>query len=204
MLAAFVGVPCSSKTSTAARLFADLKERELSAEFLGEYARIYIAQKRRLEADAFVGLDNLDQAAILQEQAKLEEVLSADHRCVVIADSSAINSLLYMSDDFIRLSERYIMPYGQKNIIELARECAARYDLVFRCTPVRPGVMYDPNRIHSYEQSLELDKRLPAIFDLVGLDKRKVVQLYGDVPYRVGEASAAVMRKVVDLLKEQT
>ena len=42
----FIGAPCSGKTTSAAKLFAELKEMGLEVEFVSEYARLYIAKKR--------------------------------------------------------------------------------------------------------------------------------------------------------------
>lgn len=202
MLVAFVGAPCSGKTTTAARLFADLKERGLPVEFLAEYARLYIALKRFHEGDSPSPLENADQAAIFSEQYKHESILSRDPTSLVIADSSAVSALLYMTDDFI--AQQAALPvncYGHANIIEQAKVAASKYDIVFRCSPVRPGVVYDPNRLHSYEQSVELDKRITKVFEMVGIDHKKVFPLFGDTRFRVSEAGAIVMRAQVERMK---
>jgi nicotinamide riboside kinase len=205
MLACFVGAPISGKTTCAARLFADLKEQGIAVEMLTEYARFYIARKRYFERDSFDGLNDIDQASILEEQAKHEAVLSWDPSSIVIADSSAISALLYMTDEFISESAKFIPTCGVPNLIDTAKECAKRYDVVFRCAPIRPGVNYganDHNRIHSFEQSVEIDKRIDFVFDTVGLDLSKVHQLFGDPKFRVAEASSIVMRAVVENLKK--
>jgi nicotinamide riboside kinase len=202
MLVAFVGPPCSGKTTTAARLFADLKERGLPVEFLAEYARLYIALKRFHEGDAPAPLDDRDQVAIFMEQYKHENILSRDPTSLVIADSSAISALLYMNDDFIEAEAlRPVNAYGHSNIIEQAKTAASRYDIVFRCSPVKPGVVYDPNRVHSYEQSVELDKRITKVFARVGLDPKKVFPLFGDTKMRVSEAGSIVMREQVERMR---
>jgi len=205
MLACFVGAPISGKTTTAARLFADLKEQGLPVEILTEHARTYIAHKRFFQRENFKYLTDSDQAAIFEEQAQHEAILSWDPSSIVIADSSAISALLYMTDEFIAQSAKVVTEYGVSNIIDRARECAKHYDIVFRCAPIRPGVNYganDHNRIHSFEQSVELDKRIDFIFDTVRLDRSKVYPLFGDPKFRVSEASAIVMRAVVENLKK--
>jgi predicted ATPase len=201
MLVAFVGPPCSGKTTAAARLFADLKERGLPVEFLAEYARMYIAQHRWLQGDAVAPLEDRDQYAIFVEQDKHELVMSADPTSLVIADSSAISALLYMTDEFIEAESKREPVYCVPNAIERAKKAAARYDVVFRCSPVRPGVVYDPNRVHSYEQSVELDKRITKVFDLVGMQPSKVYPLFGDTKSRVTEAGSVVMRAHLEQMK---
>jgi nicotinamide riboside kinase len=200
MLVAFVGPPCSGKTTTAARLFADLKERGLPVEFLAEYARMYIARHRWFNGQYVAPLDDRDQFAIFTEQDKHELVLSSDPSSLVIADSSAISALLYMTDEFIEAESKREPLYGIPNAIEKAKLAAKRYDIVFRCSPVKPGVVYDPNRVHSYEQSVELDKRISKVFDLVGLDPKKVYPLFGDPKMRVSEAGSVVLRAHVERL----
>jgi nicotinamide riboside kinase len=194
MLVAFVGPPCSGKTTTAARLFADLKERGLPVEFLAEYARMYIAQKRWLQGGDMAPLDDNDQFGIFWEQDKHEMVMSADPTSLVIADSSAVSALLYMTDEFIEAESKREPVFGVPNAIEKAKRAAKRYDIIFRCSPVKPGVVYDPNRVHSYEQSVELGHRITKVFDLVGVDPKKVFPLFGDTKMRVSEAGSIVMR----------
>lgn len=198
MLVAFVGAPCSGKTTTAARLFADLKEQGLAVEFLTEYARMYIARRRLLDGDSFKVLSDFDQAHILETQSQNEYTFASEAKSIVIADSSAVSALLYMSELFLtntQAYERLISP------IEKAVMAASRYDVVFRCSPVRPGVLYDPNRLHSYEESVELDKRIDKVFELVQMNLSKVHQLFGPTDFRVKEAASVVMRKVFDNLK---
>lgn len=205
MLATYIGAPSSGKTTTSARVFADLKERGMSVEFLSEYARLYIAHKRRMEGDTFEGLTNLDQVDILFEQAKNEDIITSDPKLLVVADSCAMSALLYMTDEYIeRVKKKPDFEWvGGKNPITLARECAKRYDVVFRCAPVRPGVQYDPNRIHNFEQSLEIDKRIDMVLDLCEVPRSKVYPLIGDPRMRVSESHGVLMPKLVEFLMEQ-
>lgn len=202
MLVTYIGAPCSGKTTTAARVFADLKERGLPVEFLSEYARFYIAGKRNLEGDAFTGLDDRDQFAILQEQEKREFVMAADPRSLVVADSCAMSALLYMTEGYLSDSrmEDNCLWFGGKSPLNLAREAAQQYDIIFRCSPVRPGVGYDPNRIHSYEQSLDIDKRIDRILDLCRVDRSKVFPLFGVPKLRVSESHAVIMPRLIQKL----
>jgi len=202
MLVAFVGAPCSGKTTTAARLFADLKERGLPVEFLTEYARMYIAHKRHLERSEVGPLEDRDQYAIFSTQNKNESIMADDPTTLVISDSSAVSALLYMTDLYIEHQAR-LPPsqFGIPNLVEQARVAAARYDIIFRCSPVRPGIVYDPNRVHSYEQSVELDKRIDKVFSLVGIPSSKVYPLFGDTKSRVTEAGAVVMQAHLEMVK---
>lgn len=202
MLITFVGAPIAGKTTTAARLFADLKEQGHPVEFLSEYARTYIAEKRLQLGDRFEGLSDLDQVAIMDAQTKAEAILSADPRSLVVADSCAISALLYMSNNFI--AHEGVKPPGETlNVVERARQAAKRYDLIFVCSPVRAGTTYDPNRIHSYEQSLELDRRVDFIFRVTQVDTNRVHRLFGDTSLRVIEASSIVWRKILEDLRSR-
>ncbi len=183
MLIGFLGAPISGKTTTAAKLFASLKDDGYVAEFLPEQARVYIAE-RRAEAmqpgRSMRPLDDIDQVNILVRQGRLESLFNSvgDKRTIVITDCAAFLALLYMTPEY----------RARQDTMELAQKSAARFDLLFRCHPVHAGDLYDPGRVHSQEQSIELDHHLEDIIELVGVDSKKVVALSGPVHVRASRA----------------
>lgn len=185
MLIAFIGPPCSGKTTTAARLFADLKDAGYPAEFLPEHARRYIAQRRlRGITEPLNDEDQLHIMGSQEAEEKLMKLSSPDSVCV--ADSSAINAFLYMTKDF------------RDNLLikRDVYEAAQRYSLIFRCSPVRPGSLYDPNRVHSFDESVALDELVnPLLSHLVDLDR--VVHLFGPQKMRAQKAYGAVLEAIV-------
>jgi len=160
MLISFVGCPGSGKTSVAARVFATLKEYDLSTEFVPEQARWHIAeQKIRLAAahsdnpfdcsELALSLTDSDQLAILLSQAKAEQTMvrSAGPECIVVADSATYNTLMYISDDNFRNSLKELFAVNQ-------------YDYVFYCAPVVSRFSKDSNRIHTPDQALAANSRI--------------------------------------------
>jgi nicotinamide riboside kinase len=181
MLIGFIGPAISGKTTTAAKLFAGLKDDGYVAEFLPEQARSYIAHLRyRMGPDFKLELNDGDQKSILFEQYMSEKVFvqSATPLSVIITDCAAFLALLYMTD----------AGRADPKTLAKARASAARFDLLFRCHPVRPGDLYDPNRVHSFEQSQALDEQLAHIMTLAEVDPAKVVELSGPSHVRASAA----------------
>jgi nicotinamide riboside kinase len=175
MLVTFIGSPCSGKTTTAALLFATLKGDGIASEFVPEYARRYIMERRHVKKD-ISPLSDDEQKIIFSRQLSEEQMYqAASKQMVAVADSSALNSLLYMSPE--------------------ARESVARkelwnngfYNVAFVCEPVFEAVSYDPNRIHSYRDSLRLHAEIPALLKEHAPDLRVCV-LSGSPQVRKQEA----------------
>jgi len=182
MLISFIGPPCSGKTTTAARLFADLKDLGYPTEFLPEVARYHIATKiNRLQPGEPLILTDSDQFNILCEQSEREQILN-QHETIVVTDSSVLNTPLYMTS---------ISPQTEEQI----HLSLKRYDLIFRCPPVQPPCIQDPHRVHSFEQSLRLDKELTNL-----LLKFNVTSIFlsGDTRHRTQQATAALLSKIAN------
>jgi hypothetical protein len=186
MLIAFVGTPCSGKTTTAARVFADLKDAGYPAEFLPETARLYIAERRMVKCDS-TPLADCDQDIIFTRQSEMEELLYlSSPESIIVADSAAVNALLYMTE--ARRASAMLTASE-------ARMAAARYTLVFRCHPVQAGTMYDPNRVHSFAESQELDGLVDPL--LTGLEL-KYISLFGPQQMRSRRAYGAILEAIVN------
>lgn len=153
MLIGFVGVPGSGKSTVAAAVFSELKKMGLVTEFIPEQARWYIAKYRfdkGLAPTDPVQLKDTDQLEIMLQQLEVEENLLAGSNFadVLITDSSAVNSLLYMS------------PTAQQSAFEseYTEWSENQYDLLILCRPVPDFVDHekDPNRIHTQQQAEDL------------------------------------------------
>lgn len=159
MLVSIIGCPSSGKTTTAAMVFAQLKEQGLLAELIPEQARIYIAEKRVSEGlryDEFPKLNDVDQGNIMLKQLLLEEtMLKACHPdTIIVCDSSTLNSLLYMSEPYLK----------RDHIKEYSFRALKQYDAVYYSTPTGMYGSGDANRIHDEAFSLKLDERIPKFF----------------------------------------
>lgn len=152
MLVAFLGSPCSGKTTTAARLFASLKEGGFATEFYPEYARQHIALLRSLSKGEPVVLTEADQIYIAGCQLDGEEITknACDDLGIAVTDSCVLNTLMYMRDE-----------ESQRHLVKAVPD--DHYDLVFVCDPIPDRTGQDPNRVHTYAQSLELHAQLPAL-----------------------------------------
>ncbi len=189
MIVSFIGCPASGKTTTAAMLFAELKKLGISAEFICEEARIHIASIRYeqgLSPSDPVHLTDRDQQEIMEAQWQSEEVLSTvcGPSVVVVSDSSALNSLLYMSP--ARRDSQEV-----QDLLEVYR-C----DLVFYTPPlatVTHGL--DPNRVHSQSESLRIDSLIPEILAkyVPGLIP---IRLEGDPGERLQKALLIILKRI--------
>ncbi len=159
MLLSIIGSPCSGKTTTAAMVFAQLKEHGILAEFIPEQARTYIARKRiqqGLTSEDPVLLTDDDQLKIMNLQIDLEKVMkqACNPETVIVCDSSSLNALFYMSDELLQ-SEQI------KSMIE---EAKILYDGIFYCPPLKSFVAGDSNRVHGMDFSHEFHSRVPEMF----------------------------------------
>jgi hypothetical protein len=157
MLIGFVGSPCSGKTTTAARLFATLKDQNSICEFSCEQARCYIAKQRYgfgLSPEKPLNLSDGDQKNIMHDQLFLDRSLvwNTSREGLVISDSSPLGALFYMSESY----------RDDPKVVEMINESVEMVDILFHSSPVE-FVNLDPNRVHSLEQSRIINKSIPII-----------------------------------------
>ncbi len=156
----FVGSPASGKTTTAAMLFAQLKENQYAVEWVPEYARLYIARKRASSFDSTLTLNDLDQRSIQFVQFGWEEDLFnpfPGQERISISDSWSVNALLYM-EHVNRLSRSRAL---------LAKHLAHH---VFYCPPLKDKISdQDPNRVHNRKLSLQIDKKVKPLMNDLGI-----------------------------------
>ena len=174
MLIAFVGSPCSGKTTVAAALFSELKNSGKSVEFFPEYAREYIMRKRFMGGGT--DLTKNDQLQIYNEQKDTEEMYKTmSPNSVAITDGSTLNSYFY----------------GLKDDLKFEQELQ-RYDVVFFCRGLGVDVI-DENRVHDLEFSRKLDTEMadklhgylkPSFF----ASKRNICTLWGSKEERLSLA----------------
>jgi nicotinamide riboside kinase len=190
MLIGFLGAPCSGKTTVAAKMFAELKDSGLPTEFVCERARLYIAKARiwaEQRQQAFT-LSDTDQLAIARSQFA-DEVAMNQNGIIVVSDSSALNSLLYMSPEFRQTPE----------VHALMQAAAAQYDYLFVCGPVPRPICLDPNRVHDEAQSLELHNSLPEITKAY-VEQSKIQTLVGPAHVRLHQALSLTLDRYTKLV----
>lgn len=194
MLINFIGSFNSGKTTLAAKLFAALKESNLTCEFIPEQARFYIAEKRITNKLNNIVLNNIDQLNILIKQFEAEKLMlnSCDRDTIIITDSSIYNSLLYMDDDFIE-------KFADNTLIDITNY----YDkynpdniMTFICDPVINTYSNTPdkNRIHTQEHTDKINNRLDKLFGYY-----KIPRLSGDIKSRFNTSYLNIIDKLNDL-----
>jgi nicotinamide riboside kinase len=143
MLVNFIGSPCSGKTTVAAGVFAELKNRGVDVDFVTERAREYIARKRYMEGQDFKLADS-DQHQIFAEQDNVQRYM-ANGKNLVICDSDPLLTLLYL--------ER--MAYFSWKIDQIV----SRMGLLVYCLPLET-YSKEKNRIHDREFALSIDRKI--------------------------------------------
>jgi predicted ATPase len=178
MLINFIGSPSSGKTTTAAMLYASLKETGIVCEFSTEQARLYIARKRvrlSLPPSKFPTLTDADQILIMQKQLEIDEtfVESCGPNVLVISDSSPLNSLLYMDSETL----------SKKSVKDCIARSIAITTATFLAEPIAMTWSKDPNRVHTQKQSQAVQQRIAPI--LATLPPFRVVPLCGSPTERL-------------------
>lgn len=190
MIIEFLGCPRSGKTTTAARVFANLKEAGFNCEYIPEQARFYIAQKRvnaGLKPEESLTLDDEDQKNILQKQVIAIHLMlaSCGKDAIIVTDSSPYNSLLYMTPE--GRSKEIV-----KNIIKSIKDLPT---IKFYSLPVEWLGGLDPNRIHNQEQSLKINEDI--VTTILPMLKDEPVKLLGDSDTRWRSATSEVLRTIM-------
>jgi len=177
---ASVGAPFSGKTTTIARIFAELKYLGLPVEFLPEYAREHIRNRRKklhLQQNGQESpMEDTDQLVIYKGQKEAEDNIMnfSGESIILISDGSTLNAHFYTLNELID-----------------AEKCIHQYDLLFFFRNIeRPADCIDGNRIHDAHFSTLIDSNMKRFF----LEKKyaNIVELEGSVDIRVAKALAAI------------
>jgi len=172
MLVEFIGCPASGKTTTASKLFESLKNYDVSCEFIPEEARRFIVYKRKelkLSYNSLVKLSDEDQLKILKKQLDIELTYKTfcNPSTVIVADSSPLNTLLYMSDNMIRSQEVQSLVSVWKSVLN---------PVIFRSTPVTLTNVMDSNRIHNQSEIDVVESKIdPILATYANANKIKVL-----------------------------
>lgn len=175
MFASFVGSPASGKTTTAALTFASFKELGVSCEWIPESARSVIANirtARGLKPRDPLKLSDAETISIMRQQFAIEQdmYLATGNEVFLLADGSVLNSLLYLP----------AAVREQDQVKNFALTAAKNYDVIFYCPPVRQQNQFDPNRVHSLEESRAIDAEAKLVLSGLGRQvKAPIIALVG-------------------------
>jgi predicted ATPase len=162
MLVRFIGAPISGKTTVAAQVFAQLKlSGQPNVEFVVEQARLFIAERKGeyLKGCEIPPLTDEDQMTIMRKQMQVENVMeySVGYDGIVITDSSAYNSLWYMSDAARAkaLDDLFVWAH-----LESYKD---PHNLLFLCAPLPMMVPVDRLRLHTPQESKNVHDMIMAL-----------------------------------------
>jgi hypothetical protein len=200
MIIEFLGCPRSGKTTTAARVFANLKEAGFNCEFIPEQARFYIASKRvafGLKPTDQLTLDDIDQCNIMEKQFDAQNLMlqSCGKDALIVTDSSILNSMLYMSPRFREHGDVDNDKARAKRILEITDEYFKQPKMTFYSKPVEWVGGLDPNRVHTREQSEAIDNDIQNY--LLPRWVPGCTTLMGDADIRWRLATSEVIRKIM-------
>lgn len=195
MIVNFVGAPCSGKTTTAASLFAKLKEDGHPAEFVTEQARFYIAGLRllrNLKPEEKLGkLSDADQQNIMFQQMHYETMMQdvAGPDMTIVTDSSYLNAILYMTEE----AKNHHLKTVLQHYVERAK---VHPRIIFVCPTVKAPAGTDPNRVHSEEESRIIEAKIPDILTTYAPDSH-IVNLEGSTFGRFSRVVSEVFMRLV-------
>lgn len=183
----FIGSSGSGKTTTAAMVFARLKNLGIASEFVTEQARLYISEVRYSSKNqGNILLNDEDQLLIMTRQLKSEITVEYSVNGIgnIICDSSPLNALFYMSPEF----------RNDPRVKALVNKTLESTGTVFYCEPVLDLSILDPNRIHSAEESARIDKNIFAVLqDVCPEYAKKIKYLKGDPEARCSKVVQALV-----------
>ena len=170
MLIAFVGSPCSGKTTVAAALFSELKNLGHPVEFFPEYAREYIMRMRFSSGSR--NLSKNDQLQIYWKQKEIENMYKTmSPNSTTITAGSTLNSYFYGLSEDLNFKEEL-----------------SRYDIIFFCRGLKKSVD-DENRVHDMDFSKKLDKEMAAKINSLSVNEifapKNICTLWGDKKERL-------------------
>jgi len=179
LLIGFFGLPDTGKTTTAALVFARIKEIGLPCEFLTEQARLLIAEARYNNTP----IDSALQEQVFVSQMRYEKVLKQTSM-ITITDSCLYNSLFYLPDQALEAS---------KDVIP-----SNHYDIIFWCDQTeKSSSIKDENRIHTPTDIQQLSSKTKDILENIPF---KTSKLTGTIKNRSQDA----FRVVMDLITRNT
>lgn len=170
-----VGGPSSGKSVMAARIFAELKSRHCTAEYVQEYVKTLIWQER------FDDIDN--QFHVSKKQYKWIKILDNKVEYIIV-DSPLIVGLFYNRFSTTNVSnvertERYILSRMEE------------FDNIYIFLERNPQFPFEiDGRIHTEKESLQIDQKLRELLHEFHL------------PYKSIKSSAESVNEVVDYIRE--
>lgn len=182
------GVPGVGKSTTAARLYSQMKASGYSVELVREHAKDWAWESREIGP--------FNQIAVLGEQIKREARLygKVDY---IITDSPLLLAHLYMQHNH--------QSNCLKNIInDVRRYTSSRHDITELNFYIEPGEKYDPNgRFENQEDLAELNGKLKEMLLSEGyrvIFEEPSIQKINDNGIIVTESSDSIKKRISHMI----
>ena len=137
-----IGGPCSGKSTIAAELFARLKKMNVHCELVSEYIKDRIYEENQTMPKNQIAIFGMEHYNISTKIGKVD---------VIVHDGSFINNCLYKNEENPEFDKLIISEYHKFNNLDFFIK---RGNIEFE----------NYGRIHNYEQSLELDKKIKDLY----------------------------------------
>lgn len=143
-----IGGPCSGKSTIAAELFARLKKMGIKTELVSEYIKDRIYEENKTMPNNQIAIFGMEHYNISNKLGKVD---------VIVHDGSFINNILYKKEENQEFDNLIVSEYHKFNNLDFFIK---RGNIEFE----------DYGRIHNYEQSLELDKKIKQLYNNYGAE----------------------------------
>ena len=137
-----IGGPCSGKSTVAAELFARLKKMGIKTELVSEYIKDRIYEENKTMPNNQIAIFGMEHYNISNKLGKVE---------VIVHDGSFINNILYKKEDNQEFDNLIVSEYHKFNNLDFFIK--------------RGNIEFESyGRIHTYEQSLQIDEKIKNIY----------------------------------------
>jgi len=155
----FICGPSGGKSTMSALLYAELKMMHKTAEIVPEFAKwlIYRGQLDKLKDQYYVSMEQYSMVKALDTKVEY-----------IIADSGIFTGLFYNSEYPDNMSDI-------KKTEKMIKEKLSEFDNIYIYLERNEEYPYEKEgRVHNEEQSREIDIKLKALMDAMGIEYLRV------------------------------
>ena len=137
-----IGGPGSGKSTISAELFARLKKMGIKTELVSEYIKDRIYEENKTMPNNQIAIFGMEHYNISNKLGKVD---------VIVHDGSFLNNILYNKESNKEFNDLIVSEYHKKNNLDFFIK--------------RGNIEFESyGRIHTYEQSLQIDEKIKNIY----------------------------------------
>lgn len=137
-----IGGPCSGKSTISAELFARLKKMGIKTELVSEYIKDRIYEENKTMPNNQIAIFGMEHYNISNKLGKVD---------VIVHDGSFLNNILYNKESNKEFNDLIVSEYHKFNNLDFFIK--------------RGNIEFESyGRIHTYEQSLQIDEKIKNIY----------------------------------------